>query len=309
MLCFVGFEELGEGADEYGQNNFNIATQRLTTADEEISSLRDTNNALKTENESLRDHNSRLHTDLETAIPTIFRLKAHLDVLSQQVYSSATHTADTHADTTSRDDESALENSIEQLHHEWTDIDRDFQDIYRRYRKNGGGSGNGSGRTDSVMGSGKGRTPPLGEGGKGSAETSEDEERMHRSRIIIKRGGIVRRIDAEPASSSGSDRDGEGEEGDESGMGETLVGGLEGAGEMKDKEVSEVGGEDVKVEENASQQDRETTAPTPETPSSAEQEKPMKKQTAKKGTKDLTPWQELCASIADFAGWHDAYED
>lgn len=222
-----------------------------------------------------------MHADLETAIPTIFRLKAQLDTLQSQV--SEDH------------DNKNVEDSISQLQHEWADVDHDFQDIYRRYRKPG------NGRTDSVMG--KGNTPPME---KGSVEGSEDEEgeRMHRSRIIIKRGGIVRRINAEPSSESTSE--------DEGVMGETLVGELEGEGlkdgvEAKPEAVAaDDRGDNVEHEESPPQDHSQVASTEPDTP----RDVPKTSTTAKtkRSPDDLTPWQELCASIADFAGWHDAYE-
>jgi len=235
------------------------------------------NETLKNENENLRDHNARLHTDLTTAIPTIFRLKAQLDVLQGHMDSET---------------DAELSTNLEQLQHEWADVDRDFQDIYRRYRKQS------AVRQDSVMASGN--TPPMEQDSEvGSHEGSP--ERMHRSRIIIRRGGFIRRIDAEPSAENSED------EGD---LGETLVGELEavqltigdgetvGDAEEDDKSPLQEHGE-VASSPDQEHNDHNESKKLPTTASS----------TTKATSKDLTPWQELVASIADFAGWHDAYDD
>lgn len=150
---------------------------------------------------------------------------------------------------------------------------------------------------------GKGNTPPME---KGSVEGSEDEEgeRMHRSRIIIKRGGIVRRIDAEPSSESASE--------DEGVMGETLVVELEveepkdGVEAKPEAEAVDDRGDNIKQEGSPLQDHGEVASSEPDTPRDEPKSSTAK---TKRSPDDLTPWQELCASIADFAGWHDAYEN
>lgn len=226
------------------------------------------NDTLTKDNKELRDQNARLYNDLSTAIPTIHRIKAHLDIIQSQV-----------GTTSSPSDE--LEANVEQLQHDWADVDRDFTDIYKRYKKkNGHAHGHGQekiGRIDSVVGF-----------EEGSRESSP--EIQHRSRIIIRRGGLVRRIDKEVSfsgSGSGSEDSSEGEDT----LGETLVGELWDEARIM-KEGDEKGIEDEKHDQvtTVSHETEEEGGTT-------------------KASKTLTPWQELMDSIAEFAGWHSAYEE
>jgi hypothetical protein len=215
------------------------------------------------DNETLRDQNTRLYNDLSTAIPTIFRIKAHLDIIQSQVTASSSE---------------QLEANVEQLQHDWADVDRDFTDIYQRYKKRNGHEK--IGRIDSVLG-----TSPEKESVEGSEILSRESspETQHRSRIIIRRGGLVRRIDAELSESSSEG---------ENTLGETLVGELEDEAQvLKD--------EDEDQKSRLQEHDKVLTEP----------HEAEKESGAKKASKTLTPWEELLDSIAEFAGWHNAYED
>jgi FtsZ-binding cell division protein ZapB len=256
------------------QNNFNLATQRLASTDDEAKTLRAANSTLKSENAALRDHNTRLHTDLQTAIPSISRLKAYLDNLASHTSSPDTNPQD-------------LADSIEHLHHEWADVDRDFEDLSRRYGSKRNGK-NGGVRTDSVIeigGTPEARSVEGSESGRGSSP-----ETLHRSRIIIKRGGVIRRIEAEPSSSS----EGEADE--------------EIAEELADVPTAEEEGKEAAGEVEVEVEDKKSPLEQHgEVQSSEEEGGTTKDNKAVKTTQ--TPWEELWASIADFAGWHDAYEE
>jgi hypothetical protein len=164
---------------------------------------------------------------------------------------------------------SKLEKGLNQWHHEWQDVGRDFEDIERRYSKHysRGMTANGNATPSSF---------------RSCNDRSTSPEPPHRSRIIIRRGGLIRRIDADPFSSEESD--------DASSHEEQKSGETEG--------VPPINGHITK-----STDDNDGSLDTTNVADEGSEDEDTKAKRL-----DKTPWQELWHSLAEYAGMHN-YDD
>jgi hypothetical protein len=171
------------------------------------------------------------------------------------------------------DPRNKLEKEISTLKHEWHDVEHDFEDIGRRYKKP-------TARADSAIGNG---TPSHSSCNARSASP----ETGHRSRIIIRRGGLIRRIDADPEPSEESDDAADDEERDRD-VDEEMNAPAQANGHpskgMNSNDSKLVDATDAEGGDGEAEAIEET--------------KPVK-----------TPWQELWDSLAEYAGMHNHYED
>lgn len=165
---------------------------------------------------------------------------------------------------------SALEDEMGQLKHEWNDVARDFEDIGRRYRKP-------TSLADSGMSNGTSSHDWDGR--------SESPETGHRSRIIIRRGGLIRRIDADPSADESDNATHEGDE------------------------VWEAGQTGQPTPANDGQLTETSNGNDGGTESSGEKDGGAQEEVTDVSKSSKSPWQELWDSLAEYAGMHNHYED
>ncbi|KIW06203.1 uncharacterized protein PV09_02681 [Verruconis gallopava] len=249
-------ESLQQHYDEM-KANYQLAIQRLSAASEALSTLKQENESLKADNEKLREQNIRLHDDLQSAIPTISRLKSRLENVERSLLQPC-----------EPEERDKLEQSIVSLNHEFDDVELDFKDIARRYRKSS------SSRVDSAIGNCSSQSPTCD-------ARSVSPETGHRSMIIIRRGGLIRRIDADAYSSYSEELD-----------------------ESDDAEQDDEQDDEQEVEKSSDVQHGSDDFQHPDSSEEREDEKPEPVRKTRK-----TPWEELWDSIAEFAGMHNYYDD
>ncbi|KIW06204.1 hypothetical protein, variant [Verruconis gallopava] len=151
-------ESLQQHYDEM-KANYQLAIQRLSAASEALSTLKQENESLKADNEKLREQNIRLHDDLQSAIPTISRLKSRLENVERSLLQPC-----------EPEERDKLEQSIVSLNHEFDDVELDFKDIARRYRKSS------SSRVDSAIDAYSSYSEELDESDDAEQDDEQDDE-------------------------------------------------------------------------------------------------------------------------------------